>query len=169
MRRILVSAAACLSLSVIARPVEAASPLDGKTYIIEVSSSQSASGYAAYLLPPMVRAIEQAGLRPVKPGPGADIVFNIVTHSDVGQWMDTPKGREWLYTVTITTGISPESYVIPFEGTPQFGVAVSLITPNGDREDELACLIELATREAIARYKPKGLIKLSGQACLRKP
>ena len=134
-----------------------------------MSSSQSASSYAAYLIPPLAREIEKAGLKPVKPGPGADVVFNIVTHSDVGQWMETASGREWLYTLTITTGISPESYVIPFEGTPQFGVAVSLITPNADREDELACLIGLATREAIARYRPAGMIKLSGQSCLRKP
>jgi hypothetical protein len=169
MRQILFAAAMCLSLGLIAQPVEAASPLDGKTFIIEVSSSQSASGYSAYLLPPMMRAIEKARLKPAKAGPGADVVFNIVTHSDVGQWMETEHGREWLYTQTITTGISPESYVIPFEGTPQFGVAVSLITPNSDREDELACLIELATREAIARYRPKGIIKLSGQSCLRKP
>ena len=97
------------------------------------------------------------------------MVFNIVTHSNVGQWMETASGREWLYTLTITTGISPESYVIPFESTPQSGVAVSLITPNADREDELACLIGLATREAIARYRPAGMIKLSGQSCLRKP
>lgn len=146
----------------------AGSALDGKTYIIEMSSSQSASGYMAYLLPPLASEIERAGLK-AKRGPGADVVFNIVTYSDVGQWMDRGEGREWLYTVTITTGVSPESYTIPFEGTPQFGVAVSLITPNGDREDELACLIRLATREAIARYRPEGLIRLSGQSCLRKP
>ena len=170
MRRIILSAAACLVLSPICGRVEAASPLDGKTFIIEMSSSQSASGYSAYLLLPLGRAIERAGLKPVKlPGPGADVVFNVVTHSDVGQWMETSDGRQWLYTMTITTGISPEAYFIPFEGTPQFGVAVTLITPNSDREDELACLIGLATREAIARYRPKGLIRLSGQACLRRP
>lgn len=164
MRRVIVFAALLVS------PVLALSgpALNGKTYIIEMSSSQSASGYMAYLLPPLVSEIERAGLK-AKRGPGADVVFNVVTHSDVGQWMDQGQGREWLYTVTITTGISPESYSIPFEGTPQFGVAVSLVTPNGDREDELACLIRLATREAIARYRPSGMVKLSGQSCLRQP
>lgn len=166
MRRILQFAALLFPLS-ISDVAHAASALDGKTYIVEMSSSQSASGYMAYLLPPLVKEIERAGLK-AKRGPGADVVFNIVTHSDVGQWMDRGQGREWLYTVTITTGISPETYTIPFEGTPQFGVAVSLVTPNGDREDELACLIRLATREAIARYRPKGLVRLSGQSCLRK-
>lgn len=169
MRRIILSAAACLALSPICDRALAASPLDGKTFIIQISSTQNDSGYSAYLLPPLGREIAKAGLKPVKPGPGADVVFNIVTDSDVGQWVETASGREWLYTVTITTGISPEDYVIPFEGTPQFGVAVTLITPDSDREDEFACLIGLATREAIARYRPKGLIKLSGQSCLRRP
>ena len=68
----------------------------------------------------------------------------------------------------VTVGISPESYDIPYEGTPQFGAEVSLVTPNGDREDELACLITLAARTAIAQYQSKGLYKASGQECLRK-
>lgn len=168
MRRKFPSAAISVALGLYCGTAQAGSPLDGKTYIIEMSSSQSASGYAHYLVPPLARAIARAGLKP-KGGPGADVVFNLVTNSDVGQWMDTPKGREWLYTVTITTGISAESYVIPFEGTPQFGVAASLVTPNPDREDELACLIDLATREAIARYRPQGIIQISGQSCLRGP
>jgi hypothetical protein len=167
MRRFIVLAAIAIQQFLTPGTAHAGSALDGKTYIIEMSSSQSASGYAAYLLPPLVSEIERASLK-AKRGPGADLVFNVVTHSDVGRWVKNAQGREWLYTVTITTGISPEAYVIPFGGKPQFGVAVALVTPNGDREDELACLIRLATREAIARYRPKGLIKLSGQACLRK-
>jgi hypothetical protein len=166
-RRWLVIAAAILPIGQIAAPAQASSPLDGKTYIIEMSSSQSASGYAEYLVPPLARAIDRAGLK-AKGGPGADVVFNVITHSDVGQWIETAGGRQWVYTMTVTTGISPESYSIPFEGTPQFGVAARLITLNSDREDELACLIDLATREAIARYRPKGIIEISGQSCLRK-
>jgi hypothetical protein len=166
MRRLVFIAAACLA----ACAAQAASPLDGKTYMIEMSSSQSKSGYGDYLLPPLTRVLDNSRLRPwEKLGPGADVIFNIVTHSDVGQWIKTSKGREWLYTQTITIGISPESYTIPFEGTPQFGVAATLVTPNSDREDELTCLIRLAAREAIARYKPRGIVKVSGQSCLRKP
>ena len=166
MRRLVSIAAACF----VASTAQAASPLDGKTYVVEMSSSQSSSGYADYLLPPLLRVLENSALKPWKKlGPGADVVFNVVTHSDVGQWKQTAKGREWLYTQTITVGVSPESYSIPYEGTPRFGVAATLITPNSDREDELACLIELSSRQAIARYKPSGIIEISGQSCLRKP
>lgn len=145
----------------------AAAGLSGKTYIIEISSSQADSGYARYLVPPLAAALNGAGLKS-KGGPGADLVVNIVTNSDVGQWMMTDKGREWIYTVTITVGISPSDYTIPYEGTPKFGAQVDLLTPNGDREDELDCLIRLATKTAIANYQPSGLYKQSGQDCLRK-
>jgi hypothetical protein len=82
--------------------------------------------------------------------------------------MATANGKEWMYTVKITVGISPEDYDIPYEGTPKFGAEVSLVTPNGDREDELACLITLAAKTAIAQYRPQGIYKASGQQCLRK-
>lgn len=158
-------ARAIVVLSILASTV-LAGPLDGKKYIIQMSSSQVSSGYANYLVPPLASVFNDAGFRAMR-GPGADIVVNIITHSDVGQWMTTPKGRKWLYTVTITVGISPENYDIPYEGTPKFGVAAALVTPNGDREDELACLIGLAARNAIEKYKAAGLIKVSGQSCLR--
>lgn len=142
-------------------------PLSPRKYIIQMASSQVDSGYANYLVPPLAKVFDDAGFTAMR-GPGADVVVNIITDSDVGQWMATPNGREWLYTVRITVGISSENYDIPYEGTPQFGAEVALVTPNGDREDELACLITLAARTAIAHYQPKGLYKASGQKCLRK-
>lgn len=168
MRRLISIAAACLVQALIFDQAQATSPLDGKSYMIEMSSSQSKSGYGDYLLPPLMRALDKSSLKPARMGTKADVIFNIVTHSDVGQWMKTSKGREWLYTQTITVGISLEAYSIPYEGTPQFGVAATLITPNSDRDDELVCLIGLAAREAIARYQPSGIVKISGQSCLRR-
>ena len=155
-------AASCADAS----PVSAA-PLAARKYIIQMSSSQVSSGYADYLVPPLAKVFNDAGFEAMR-GPGADIVVNIQTSSDVGQWMTTANGKEWMYTVKITVGISPENYDIPYEGTPQFGAEVSLVTPNGDREDELACLITLAAKTAIAHYQLKGLDKVSGQACLRR-
>ena len=158
----LLIAASCAGTS----PASAA-PLAARKYIIQMSSSQADSGYAEYLVPPLAKVFNDAGFVAMR-GPGADIVVNIQTSSDVGQWTTTVNGKEWMYTVKITVGISPENYDIPYEGTPQFGTEVSLVTPNGDREDELACLITLAAKTAIAHYQPKGLDKVSGQACLRR-
>jgi hypothetical protein len=161
-----ISGALAASLGLTSATAAIAGPLEGKTYIIEMSSSQNSSGYSRYLVPPLAKTLNEGGLKS-KNGPGADFVANVVTRSDVGQWMKTGSGRQWLYTVTITVGISPESYSIPYEGTPKFGVAAMLVTPNGDREDELACLIGLATRTAVEKYKPAGFMAISGDGCLR--
>lgn len=143
-----------------------AGPLDGKSYIIELSSSQYGSGYGNYLLPPLAKVMARSGLR-AQNGPGADIVVNIQTDSDVGQWLGKGTNRVWTYTLSITVGLSPETYVIPYEGTPAFGVTARLKTPNPDREDELACLITLAARTALANYKPTGHFVTDGSSCLR--
>lgn len=149
-------------------PVTAqADALTGKSYIIELSSSQYSSGYGEYLIPPLYKVLQGSGMTD-KRGPGADVVVNIVTGTDVGQWVGTGDQKEWLYTIFVTIGISPESYQIPWEGTPAYGVTASLMTPNGDREDELACLITLAARTALANYQPTGALQTDGQSCLRK-
>lgn len=166
MTRRLRSAAAAIATLLAALPA-AAGPLDGKSYMVELSSSQDASGYGAYLLPPLARALARSRLTPARTPP-ADVIVNIVTGSDVGRWVDTEAGREWLYTVSVTVGISPEAYVIPPDGTPAFGIRADLLTPNPDREDELACLIDLATRTAIANYRPRGVFPTDGGACLRR-
>lgn len=144
-----------------------AGPLEGKTYIIELSSTQYSSGYGEFLVPPLVEALDKAGLKPMG-GPGADVVVNILPESDVGQWMGTGDAKEWIYTVDIMVGISPESYVIPYEGTPVLGVKARLLTPNSDRLDELECLTRLATRTAVANYGKTGILRTDGSSCLRK-
>ena len=143
-----------------------ADPLAGKTYIIEMSSSQMDSGYADYLIPPLAKALAQSPMKP-KNGPGADVVVNIVTGSDVGRWVQTAEGRVWLYTISVTVGISPGETVLPYDGTPVFGARAELQTPNPDREDELKCLITLAATTALAEYRPKGRVKVDGAACGR--
>lgn len=144
-----------------------AGPLDGKRYIIELSTPQTSSGYAEFLVPPLADALDAAGLKPMG-GPGADVVVNILTEADVGQWMGTGDAREWIYTVDIMVGISPESYVIPYEGTPVLGVKARLLTPNSDRLDELECLTRLATRTVVANYGKTGILRTDGSSCLRK-
>ncbi len=154
-------------LSLLASPA-LAGPLDGKSYIIEMSSSQMASGYVDYLLPPLLQVMQTSGLR-AQNGPGADVVVNVVTGSDVGRWVDQGGEKVWLYTVSVTVGLSPEAFVIPYEGTPAFGVRADLVTPNPDREDELACLIRLAARTALANYREgAGVLGTDGSACLRR-
>lgn len=69
MRQLLFTAAACFATFITAVPARAASPLDGKTYQIEMSSGQSKSGYGDYLLPPLLRVLAGSRLKPAKAGP----------------------------------------------------------------------------------------------------
>ncbi len=144
-----------------------ADPLTGKSYIIQLSSAQYGSGYGNYLLPPLTAALKGSGMK-AKSGPGADVVINVETASDVGRWVGTGANKVWLYTVSATVGISPEAYEIPYEGTPAFGITARLQTPNPDRQDEMDCLIKLATRTALKNYRPTGVFPVDGSSCARK-
>lgn len=135
--------------------------------MFELSSTQYDSGYGTYLLPPLAKVMAKSGLRAAK-GPGADVIVNIQTVSDSGQWLGSGSAKVWTYTISVTIGISPESYVIPYEGTPAFGVRADLRTPNPDRADEMACLITLAARNALANYRPTGHLTTDGSSCLRR-
>lgn len=159
---------ALFAFLLVAHTVQAASPLKGKSYMLQMASTQSS--LTEFYVPPMADALDAAGLTPKSGlGPGADVIVNLVHTYDVGKWVETASGREWLYTIRFTAGISPEAYPIPHDGTPQFGVEAALVTPNPDREDEWRCLIRLAVSEAAARYQKTGLIRVSGQKCLRAP
>jgi len=155
-------AAGCVS----APAADIAPALKGKSYIVQLSSSQYSSGYGDYLLPPLTRALRASGLR-AQNGPGADLVVNIEPRSDVGRWVTRAGQRQWLYTSEVTVGISPERYDIPHDGKPQFGVTARLLTPDADRQDEFSCLIELAAGSALARYQPTGIIVVDGSRCAR--
>lgn len=140
--------------------------LSGKSFIIQMSSSQYSSGYGQYLLPPLQQVMSTSGMRAQR-GPGAEVVVNVETDSDVGQWVARGGGQVWLYTIAATVGLSPESYEIPWEGTPAFGVRASLLTTNPDRQKEWDCLIKLAARTALQNYRPEGLLGVDGQGCNR--
>ncbi len=154
-----------LPLILLASPALAES-LEGKSYIVEISSSQYDSGYGAYLLPPLLSVLERSGMR-ARNGPGADVVVNIVTDSDIGRWVGTGDSRAWIYTIAATVGLSPEAYVIPPDGTPVFGIRAVLETPDPDRQDEWDCLIRLAARTALKNAGKTGVLTADGQSCLR--
>lgn len=142
-----------------------AGPLSGKSYIIQMTSSAMDSGYANYLVPPLAAELAKSGMKAMR-GPGADLAVTINTDEDVGQWVTRNGKRQWLYTFSVTVGLSPADADIPDQGPPVFGVRATLMTPSSGRDDELACLIHLAAAEAIARYKPTGLVKVDGSRCL---
>jgi hypothetical protein len=141
----------------------------GESYIIQLTSSQAASGLGEYLVPPLLQAMNRTGLV-YEGGPGAAFAATVEVESDPGAWYETGGEDVWLYTLDVTVGLSPASMDIEPEGrlAPAFSVTARLRTPNGDREDEWTCLIALASRELAARYRPEGQVLVNGARCLRK-
>lgn len=139
------------------------------SYIIQLTSSQHASGFAEYLVPPLQKAFRKTGMRYVG-GPAVDYAATVETGSDVGSWYGTGSDAQWLYERHVTVGLSPADADIEPQGrlAPHYSVTARLVTPNEDRVDELNCLIALATRELAARYVPKGHVTVNGASCARK-
>ncbi|MCV2868220.1 hypothetical protein OEW28_06215 [Defluviimonas sp. WL0002] len=160
------SARPLLVLLLLAAPAQAET-LKGKSYIIELSSSQYASGYGEYILPPLASVLDRSGMR-ARNGPGADYVVNVVTDSDVGRWVGTGETKTWTYTISAMVGLSPESHVIPLDGTPVLGVRAVLETPNPDRQDEWNCLITMAARTVLEKAGDRGTSRVDGRPCLRR-
>jgi hypothetical protein len=140
----------------------------GASYIIQLTSSQAASGLGEYLVPPLLRAMNRTGLV-YEGGPGADYAATVEVVSDVGAWYEVGGTEVWLYTLDVSVGLSPSGLDIEPEGRlePAFAVTARLRTPDGDREDEWTCLIALSARELAARYRPKGTVLVNGSQCLR--
>jgi hypothetical protein len=140
----------------------------GGSYIIQLTSSQYASGLGEYLVPPLEKAFRQTGMR-YEGGPEAQFAATVETKSDVGSWYGTGDAKVWLYERSITVGLTPAEVDVEPEGklSPSFSVTVRMLTPDADRVDEMNCLIALATRELSARYKPRGHVLVNGSGCAR--
>ncbi|MGB3146315.1 MAG: hypothetical protein WBA91_01000, partial [Paracoccaceae bacterium] len=139
------------------------------SFIVQLSSSQYASGFGAYLVEPLTKAFRKTGLR-YEGSPKADYAATIETGADVGRWYGEGDSALWLYERYVTVGLSPADADIEKAGkvSPSFSVTVRLKTPNEDRVDELNCLIALATAELAARYQPKGHVTVNGESCARR-
>ena len=139
----------------------------GGSYIIQMESTQVASGLAEYLVPPLVKAMDASGLI-YRAGSGAEFAATLKTSSDVGKWFGAGGSRRWLYSRQVLVGLSPEGHA-PRSGEltsdPAFGVTVRLITENADRTDELDCLVDLAVKTLAARYRRTGRVAVDGQSC----
>ncbi len=161
------SAVACLVLPMLAGVARAdPSALAGHTYVIQMTGPQVASGLASYLLPPLTAAFGRAGLV-YRAGPDADYVAIVDTSSDVGAWYGSGSSRRWLYTREVLIDIGPAAAIEKRPYGARRGVAARLRTPDEDRVDEYACLVDLAVADIAAHGLPKGRRTIEDSACAR--
>lgn len=148
-----------------------AGALAGKSYIVEMTNAQIASGFANDLVPPLVSALNTTGLKQKGgTGVGSDYVISISHDYDAGKWYGKGEHQAWLHTRIITVGITPANGDPWPQGkhSPAFGVSAELQTPDVDRVDELDCMIRGAVMEAAAKYQTSGRLRIYAAKCLRK-
>lgn len=136
-------------------------------FIVQLTSSQYASGLGEYLAPPLEKAFLRAGLAYSARRPA--YAATVENEYDVGKWYEAGGRRVWLYTRDVTVGLSPADADIDNMGKlePWFSVTARIVTPDADRVDELNCLVSLATRELAARYRLRGHVIVDGKSCAR--
>ncbi|MFN0115652.1 MAG: hypothetical protein ACKVPY_13340 [Paracoccaceae bacterium] len=161
-------AAALVALLTLPAAAEAGGLPKGATYIIQLTGSQYASGLGEYIVPPFARALSRTGMK--SKVAGADFAATLQSESDVGAWYDVQGEEVWLYTLTVTAGLTPAEIDVEPEGvvSPWFSVSARILTEDADRLDEFNCLVALATQELAKRYRPKGQVLIDGRFCNRK-
>lgn len=160
-------AVAGLAMLLLAGPAQAEpAALAGHTYVVQMSGPQVASGLAVHLLPPLTAAFARAGLV-YRAGPDAEYAAIVDTSSDVGAWYGSGSARRWLYTREVLIDIGPAAAMEKRPYGARRGVAARLRTPDEDRADEYACLVDLAVADIAARGLPKGRRVVEGGACAR--
>ncbi|MFM2356894.1 MAG: hypothetical protein RLZZ528_2630 [Pseudomonadota bacterium] len=158
-------AAGLVAVGLVAQAADDGFP-KGKSFVIELTSTQASSGLGEYLVPPLHSGMTAAGLR-YDGGPGADYVATVEPSSDVGSWHQVGGEQVWLYLQSVTVGLSPASMDVVPEGrlAPAFAVRVELLTDNADRDDQLECLIRLGVRVLRQAYRPEGAVRVDGSRC----
>ncbi|NLH82147.1 MAG: hypothetical protein GX458_15060 [Phyllobacteriaceae bacterium] len=131
-----------------------------------MTGPQVSSGLASHLLQPLTAALGRAGLVP-RGGPDAEYAVIVDTSSDVGAWYGTGSARRWLYTREVLIDMGSQAAMEKRPYGARRGVASRLRTPDEDRTDEYACLVDLAVADIAAHGVPKRRRTIDGAACAR--
>jgi hypothetical protein len=164
-RRILALVAAVIGSQILPAPGGAAEGGPrGRSYVVMMTQSQISSGIARYLVPPMVEALDRAGMTNAK-GPSAEWVVSVESSSDHGAWLGSGESRRWRYKRTVSVTFAPNEGFPRKAETSTFTVDARVVTANEDRPDEFRCLVDLAVKAAMVGWKKSGRIAIDGVAC----
>jgi len=163
-RGVLVAGLAGLLALPLAGRAEAAGAPVGRSYVVMMTQPQIASGLARYLVPPLVDALDRAGLVNAK-GPGAEWVVSVETSSDHGSWLGSGESRRWRHDRRVAVTFAPNEGFPRKSTTDGFTVDARVVTADPDRVDEYRCLVDLAVKTAMAEWRRSGRTEVRGVAC----
>ena len=158
--------AACVGLlaTALAVPVRADEAPVGRSYVVMMTQPQIASGLARHLVPPLTDALDRAGMVNAK-GPTAEWVVSVDGEADNGTWLGAGESRRWRHQRTVSVAFAPNQGFPRKPDVTTFTVAAKVVTADPDRVDEFRCLVDLAVKTAIARWRKSGRIEVHGVDC----
>lgn len=136
----------------------------GRSYVVMMTGSQISSGLARHLVPPLVDALDRAGMTNAK-GPSAEWVVSVESSADHGAWLGSGESRRWRHKRTVSVTFAPNEGFPRKAETSTFTVDARVVTADTDRADEFRCLVDLAVKTAMARWKASGHVAVDGIAC----
>jgi hypothetical protein len=136
----------------------------GRSYVVMMTQTQISSGLARHLVPPMVDALDRAGMTNAK-GPGAEWVVSVESSADHGAWLGSGESRRWRHVRTVSVTFAPNEGFPRKAETSTFTVDARVVTADPDRTDEFRCLVDLAVKTAMTRWKKSGRVAVQGVAC----
>lgn len=138
----------------------------GRSYVVMMTQPQIASGTARHLVPPLVDALDRAGLKNAK-GPTAEWVVSLEKSADEGKWLGSGESRRWRHTATVSIAFAANRGFPRAPDVPTFTVDARVVTADPDRPDEFRCLVDLAVKTAMNRWQASGRIEVRGTECER--
>jgi hypothetical protein len=158
------AAVAFLATPIAALAAEAAPK--GRSYVVMMTQAQISSGLARHLVPPLTAALDRAGMTNAK-GPTAEWVVSVETSTDNGAWLGVGESRRWRHQGTVSVTFAPNEGFPRKPETTTFTVDAKIVTADPDRPDEYRCLVDLAVRTALAKWRRSGRIEVRGVDCER--
>lgn len=160
-----------LAVALVAGPLLVVSPAgaaaggpQGRSYVVMMTQSQISSGLVRDLLPPMIDALDRAGMTNAQ-GPSAEWVVSVESSFDHGAWLGSGESRRWRHTRTVSVTFAPNEGFPRRSATPTFTVDARVVTADTDRADEFRCLVDLAVKTAMKQWKASGRVPVAGVAC----
>ena len=138
----------------------------GRGYVVMMTRPQIDSGLVRHLLPPLTDALDRAGMVNAK-GPSAEWVVSVESASDDGSWLGTGESRRWRHRRTVSLTFARNEGFPRRPDTATFTVEAHDVTADPDRPDEYRCLVDLAVRTALSRWRASGRIEVRGVECER--
>jgi hypothetical protein len=139
----------------------------GRTYLIQLEPGQADAPQAESVVEALRSGLDRHGLV-YDLSDRAELIATYNIEVDQGRWIGKGAARRFVYTGTLTIGLSPAGHpAVPLSRRPAFGVRVSASSPEPAHVADVGCMARLGVAALAAGYRLSGRVDLDGSSCAR--